>query len=83
MVESDREFEPAERWVLEQCRPEGTPVDVALSPKIIPVGLTRDRVAWAFEKLKREERVSGGLVRSDNAGWSILRLVCRSRRATT
>jgi len=77
MVELDQELELAKRWVLQQCDPTGRPVEkVELSHENLPGGLTRALASQAFEELKREERVSGRLVRSDNAGWTICRLVC-------
>ena len=68
--------EQAERWILSQCSETGEPVDVSLSAKDLPPGLSIRFIKSTFEKLERAGRISGLILKSDNAGCQMLRLKC-------
>jgi len=68
--------EQAERWILSQCSETGEPVAVSLSAMDLPPGLSIRFINSAFSKLKSAGRISGLILKSDNAGCQILRLKC-------
>jgi len=67
--------EKAKRWILSKCSEAGESVAITLSKTDLPSGVTMKDVERAFGKLKRDGRVSGWVMESDNAGCS-MRLKC-------
>jgi len=71
--------EQAERWILSQCSETGKPVKVSLSAMNIPSGLSIRLIERTFGELISADRISGLIVKSDNAGCQIIRLRCHEK----
>ena len=68
--------EQAEKWILSQCSETGEPVDVSLSARDLPSGVSIRLIKSTFEKLGRAGRISGFILKTDNASCQMLRLKC-------
>ena len=64
----------AEQWILSKCSKTDEPIDVPFSKTDLPLGVSIGILKRTFGRMKRDGLISGGILISDNAGYSLLKL---------
>lgn len=66
----------AEQWILSKCSRTGESIDVPFSKTDLPLGVSIRILEHTFGRMKRGGLISGRILISDNAGYSLLKLKC-------